>query len=157
MGILAHSRLRRGDADGFEQIKRPAPRAAAGRMLVDADRLRHLIPDREERVQRRHRVLEDHRDPLAADPPHLAVGLLEQVFALEEDLARDEPGRRREQPQQRERQGGLAGARLAHDPERPALVEDQRDVVHRTRDARAARAHVVGGEMPKLEERAGHN
>src|SRR5437762_7184524 len=42
-------------------------------------------------------ILKDHRDPLAADPAHLTVGLLEQILALEEDLTRDEPGRRRQQ------------------------------------------------------------
>src|SRR5207249_2207975 len=36
-----------------------------------------------------------------------------------------------------------------------ARVEDQRAVADLARDARPARAHLVRGEMPKLEERAG--
>src|SRR3989454_1163785 len=117
VGILAYARLGRRDADGLQELRRPAPRAAAGRALVDANRLRHLIADGKERVQRHHRVLEDHRDALAADPPYLAVGLLKQVLALEADLARYDARRGREQSQQRERQCRLPRAGLADDPE----------------------------------------
>ena len=53
-----------------------------------AEQLAELEADREDRVQRRQRVLEDHRDPVG---PHLAallVGQLQQVDALVEHLAR---------------------------------------------------------------------
>ena len=64
---------------------------------------------------------------------------------------------RREEAEQRERQGRLARARLAHDPERLALVEDEGDVVHRARHPGAAGAHVMRGETPELEEGSGHS
>ena len=50
-------------------------------------RLDQLVADAVERVQRRERVLEDHRDLLAAHLAQLLVGQLEQVAALEQDLA----------------------------------------------------------------------
>src|SRR3989442_4650462 len=44
-------------------------------------------------------------------------------------------------------------SRLAHDPERLAGVEPERDVVHGGDDPRAARGDVVRGEVPELEQR----
>src|SRR5215470_8989658 len=157
VGVLAHAGLRRRDAHRLQELGRLLPRAAAGRPLVDADRLGDLVAHREQRVQRHHRVLQDHRDPLAADAPHLVLGLLQEIGALEEHLARDDASRRRQHAQEGQRQGSLARARLAHDAERLALIERQGDVVHGARDARATRAHVVRGQAPYVEERTGHN
>ena len=42
----------------------------------------NLEPDREDGVERGHGVLEDHRDPVAADLPDLFVRYLEQVLAI---------------------------------------------------------------------------
>jgi hypothetical protein len=47
--------------------------------LVHPDHLGDLVADREDRVERRHRLLEDHRDPVAADRAQLALGEGEQV------------------------------------------------------------------------------
>jgi len=54
---------------------------------VELDALGHEALDREDRVEARHRVLEDHRDLLAADLAHLALVEGEQVAALELDAA----------------------------------------------------------------------
>ena len=61
----------------LQAVARPAP-------LVHPDRLRHLVADGEQRVQRGHRVLQDHGDALAAHAAHLGVGFLQQVLALEQ-------------------------------------------------------------------------
>jgi hypothetical protein len=58
-----------------------------GKALVQHQRLADLIADAEHRVQRGHRLLEDHADLVAADGAHLAVRHLQQVLALEADLA----------------------------------------------------------------------
>src|SRR5215470_1766424 len=157
MRVLAHAVLGRRDANRLQEVGRLLPRAAAGRALVDSDWLGDLGDHREQRVQRHHRVLQDHRDPLAADAPHLVLGLLEEIRALEHHLARDDARGRRQHAQEGERQGGLARARLADDAERLPLIEGQRDVVHGARDARATRAHVVRGQASYVEERTGHN
>ena len=68
--------------------------------LVQPDRLADLVADREHRVERGHRLLEDHRDLGAADAAHRrAVGAREvdarAVAAREIDAARRRCGRRR--------------------------------------------------------------
>src|SRR2546426_112239 len=68
MGILAHARLGRRDADRLQQLLRPAPGAAPARAIVDPDRLGDLVAPPEERGQRRHRVLQGHGDAPAAGP-----------------------------------------------------------------------------------------
>jgi len=80
------------------------------------DRLTDLVADREERVEGGHRVLQDHRDALAANPAHLVIGLFEKVFSRKQHLAADDAGRRRQDAQDRQCQRALAGARLADNP-----------------------------------------
>ena len=53
-----------------------------------------LSPDRQERVQRGHRLLKDHRDLVAADRLHFALGEIEEVAALKADGTADDPSRR---------------------------------------------------------------
>src|SRR5437588_326843 len=57
--------------------------------------LRDLRVDAEQRVQRRHRVLQDHRDLGAADAPHLARRVMRDVLAGKLDPAADDLRRRR--------------------------------------------------------------
>ena len=66
--IVLQPRSRARDADLLEQLDARA--SAAFRRLTSkcaVERLADLPPDREHRVQARHRVLEDHRDLLAPD------------------------------------------------------------------------------------------
>ena len=83
---------------------------------VHPHRLGHLVADRLQRVQRRHRLLEDHADVAAADPAHLRLGAAHEVAAVEAD-----PPRRhrpcRQQPHHRERGHRLARPALADHPE----------------------------------------
>src|SRR5690606_9149431 len=84
--------------------------------------------DRPVRVQRSHRVLEDHRDRAAADPAQLALGEPEQLAPVQLRGA----GRAavvREEPEQREHALALPGARLADDAERLAAIEIEREAL----------------------------
>src|SRR5262249_15541350 len=130
---------------------------AALDVLVDADRLRHLVADGEERVERRHRVLQDHGDPLAADAAHLRIRLLQEVLALEQDLSAHDPGRRRKQTQEREGEGGLPGARFPDDAERLARIEIERHLVDGAHDTRSPRTHEVRGKVLDLEQGTAHS
>ena len=76
------------DSDLIEKLDRASRRRLAVEVEVLLDRLPQLRPDGEDGVQARHRVLEDHRDLLAADPPPRALGEPEQLAPLELDAPR---------------------------------------------------------------------
>ena len=95
--------------------------------------LGELAPDLVQRVQRGERVLEDHRDVVTADRAQLGVRQRDEVAALEQDAPRDARPLQAREPERRERGDGLAGPRLADDPERAPLeylVGDAVDGVH---------------------------
>ena len=77
-----------------------------------------LVADAVEGVQRRERVLEDHRDLLAADPAQLVVGQRDEVTALEQDRAPDVAPCGWSARAWSARETRLARARLADDPRR---------------------------------------
>ena len=103
-----------------------------------------LLADRVDRVQRGHRLLEDHRDLVAADRAHLALGELEQILARRRaPRPFDAPGRMRDEPHDRERGHALAAARFADDAERAALGDVERDAVDRAQRRRASVRNAV--------------
>jgi hypothetical protein len=91
---------------------------------MQRDRLADLPADRVQRVERGHRLLEDHRDVIAADALHLALAELEQVPALEADRTADDTARRvGNQAQDGECRHALAAARFSHDAQRLAALQ----------------------------------
>jgi len=86
------------------------------------------------RVEARHRVLEDHRDLATADLAEPARARGQQVLALPERLPRRHRRAARVEAHDREARDALAGAGLADDPERLALVDRERDAVDRAHD-----------------------
>ncbi|MNG30200.1 hypothetical protein D3C84_1157730 [compost metagenome] len=81
---------------------------------MQAEHLHQLIPDRLHRVERRHGLLEDHGDAVAAHPVHLIRRQGEQLLPLKADGAGHHltvgPG---QQPHDGERGDALAAAGLA--------------------------------------------
>ena len=53
-----------------------------------------LPPDGQDRVQRRHGILEHHRDAVAPERAHVLRSKGTQVAAFEQDLAAGDPARR---------------------------------------------------------------
>ena len=99
---------------------------------VAQDGFRDLIADGEHRVERGHRLLEDHRQLVAAQIAQASCRQLQQILALEQHLtAGDAPGRLRHEAHDRERGDALAAARFADDAERAAALEAEVDAVHR--------------------------
>ncbi len=80
---------------------------------VPTQHLGDLQPDRDDRVQRRQRVLEHHADLAAAQLAHPRLGQREQVGAIEDDIAGHPHVPPREQPHDRQRGHRLPAARLA--------------------------------------------
>ncbi len=76
MRIARKPRLRFGNADLVEQFERARPRLRSRQPLMQQQRLADLLLDGVQRIQRRHRLLEDDRDPVAAYLTDVALGQL---------------------------------------------------------------------------------
>ncbi len=87
MGIGIHALLGILDFDFAKQLDRFCACFGLADVLVEDNRLHDLCADREDRIERRHRLLKDHADVAAADRLHLAFGQLHQVFAEKSDAA----------------------------------------------------------------------
>ena len=123
-GIGAEPLLGLGDADLRQKLEHAGAGGRVVHAAVQLQDLAHLLLDGVQRVERRHRLLEDDRDAVAADLAHLGVGDLEQVLAVEEDLARRMRRRRiGQEPHDRERGDRLAGARFADEGHRLAAAD----------------------------------
>ena len=83
--VVVEPLVRVGDADAVEHLDRALARRGLGDVVVDPVGLDDLVADRVERVQRRQRVLEDHRD-LAAAQLRISVAGSDEVLAVEPDL-----------------------------------------------------------------------
>jgi hypothetical protein len=94
-----------------------------------------LVSDPHDRVQCRHRFLED--DPYRATPnvPELVLTERDQVFASEEDLTRRHAGAARKQSEDRTQRHALAASRFADQTERLAFVQIKGHAVDRVDDA----------------------
>ena len=127
--------LGRGDVDAAQQLDgalaRLPPRAAA----VAQDGLDDLVADGEARIERGHRLLEDHRQPVAAQVAQGFVGDIEQIEAVEADRAGDLGGVLWQQPHDGERGHALAAAGFADEAERRAVGDAEVDAVDRMRGA----------------------
>ena len=97
------------DADGFKHRQRAGEGVAAGNVFVDEEWLDDLLADAQERIERRHRILEDHGDAFAADGTGLARRTMEQVDAIEEGSAADDAaGGLGDEPHDRVTRNGFA-------------------------------------------------
>src|SRR6516164_1344612 len=91
---------------------------------MQPDGLGNLLTYSVDGVQRCHRFLEDDRDLLGADVPHIIRAQRHEVAALPENTAGDDPAwRHLDQLQYRHRSHGLPAARLANDAERLSAVD----------------------------------
>jgi hypothetical protein len=131
--VLIDAPARVGDADQSEQLDRAIARGLLGDVLVGEHRLDQLPPDAIERVKRRERILEDHRDLVAANRAEALLSQRDEILPVEEDppayVRALAPG----QAERRQRGDRLSRARLADDAERLAavyLVGDAVDGVH---------------------------
>jgi hypothetical protein len=68
MWVVVHPLPGVRDVDVVEGLDGDLGGLALSDALVQRDRLDQLVPDRVDGVQRRHRILEDHRDLATADP-----------------------------------------------------------------------------------------
>ena len=127
--VVVDPLLGAGNPDRLEQLDRALAGLGLGDVAVGADLLGDLVADLVDRVHRGHRVLEDHRQLLAADlAQHVVLGA-DEIGAIEHRGARDLRVRPAGQAHQRHRGDRLAAARLAHDGEHLAGLDVEGDPV----------------------------
>jgi hypothetical protein len=156
-GYSAARRSSLGDLHQLQHLDGSPHRLGAAEPLVQLHALGDLPADAQHRVERGHRLLEDHRDAVAADGAHLALGECEKVAASVAHGAGMAPRRHRHEAQDRERGDALAAARFADDAERLAVAHAERHAVdraHRADEGVEGGAEVVTSSSGGLDEAA---
>ena len=122
----------RGNAHAHQRGAAARAGSSARHRRVGLDGLDHLRVDAQHRVQRGHRVLEDHGDAAPAQGTPLLRAAAAQVLAVQQDAPAHLAPRRVYQPHERQARDGLARARFAHQPQHLAAPQLERHVLHRT-------------------------
>src|SRR5258706_15748342 len=122
VGVGLDAALGARDADELEALDPSVPGRLLAHLLVVHDLLGDLVADREHGVQAREGLLEDHRDVVATDLPHLVHLHADNLAAVEPDLAfgRDLGLRDADEPHIRHPRHDLGLARRADDAKRLA-------------------------------------
>ncbi len=129
--VAVDARARIGDADRLQHLDGVLVRLLFGVAEVQLRDLHQLPRDAHEGVERGHRVLEDHRDALAANLPHLLGRDSSEMSCPSKSTSPETmlPGRARDEADDREVRHGLARPRLADDAERLAAPQVEADAV----------------------------
>ncbi len=115
VGILCHPSSRVGNAYPLQHFDRPLGGLLPAHLrMVRAEGLDDLKADGEHGVERRHGLLKNHRDFIAADLPHFRERFPQQIRPGVEDFApRVKTGGIGDQPQDGQRGDAFARARFA--------------------------------------------
>ncbi len=131
MGVGAEALLGLLDADHVQQLQRALARRRRRHALVQDQRLTDLLRNRVQWVERRHRLLEDHADLVAARTrERRRVGADEFGAAISDGAARMARGGIRQQLQDGERRHRFAGAALTDQRQGLPALQRERHVAH---------------------------
>src|SRR6185369_17326813 len=124
-----------GNPRGCKCRDRALPGFPPGQSLLELKHLGDLVANRVQRVERGHRLLEDHRNFPPADREQFALGQREQILGRRRAVGTGEQGRTGDsgvldQPQQAQRRHCLARARLTHQCELFARCDREVHAVH---------------------------
>ena len=131
MRILPGPTLGVRDSDQAQDLDRPVERGLRLNFLVKPHRFGDLISAGVDRVQGRHRFLEDHRDVIATHVPHLLFSQPDQVPVAKPDMAGRDPAIFLQQPHDRQRRDALPRAGLPHQADRGLGGDGEIDAVDR--------------------------
>jgi hypothetical protein len=123
--------LWRGDAYLCQRPVRHLARRDTSDITVRTNGFDQLRIDAQHRIQRHHRILEDHCDAVAANGAHSPVRQAEQVAPPEKDPAAGNPAGRIDQPHDGIRSHRLAGTRFTNQSHNLPGFQRKRDVVER--------------------------
>src|SRR6266571_5505693 len=114
--VLSGAVFRRRHAGKRESLDGAIPGLSSAHSSVDSRYLGDLVSNGENRIESRHRLLKNHRDPVAADVPDLFIAERDEILALKLDAtARLDSPRRLDQSQDGERGHRFSATRFADD------------------------------------------
>ena len=141
--------------DPPQQRDRALARGAARAAAVAQDGLDDLVADGEARIERGHRLLEDHRHAVAAEIAQRLVIGRQQIEPVEADGAGHLSGSLRQQSHDRKRGDALAAAGFADEAEGGAVGDGEVDAIDGVGGA-AVIAMKQHAQIPDVDERTGH-
>src|SRR5918992_414623 len=124
MRVALEDASRVGDPDLLERLESPPPRVVE---TEDDKGFLDLGPDLDRRIQRRGRILVDHRDAAGPEPLQVAAGEPGYVDTVDEDAPRGDPPVPRQVAERGVGGGRLAAPRLADEPVRLAGADRKGD------------------------------
>src|SRR5580704_10769949 len=128
-----------GNANEVKQLDRFATSRSLGQSMMQAKGLADLVADRQDGVERRHRVLKHHRDVATANGAKVSLRRAQQIESgIDNRTGGKAGGTARVQSEHRERCHALAAARFSNDPDALPLTDVERDVVNRSDPAAIA-------------------
>ena len=143
MRIGVEPALGRWDPHQFQQLQCPLSRRRPIAAGMAAHRLADLPPDRIDRIERRHRLLEDHRHQAAAQIAQRSRPHRQDIVSVDTNGPLDAGAPRRQQAHQRPQRDTFAGTRLAQNAQDLARLHREADPVHRVDGGLAGnKAHV---------------
>ncbi len=136
MGILINPLFWRRDLDHSQHLDGSIQALLFAEFLMEDKHLRDLISNREDRIERGHRLLKDHGDPVPPDSPHVGHGKLEEVCSTKVNPPMDDPSRWfRYEAHDRESRHTLATAGLADQPQSFSPIQIEAHIIDGLRDA----------------------
>src|SRR3954462_9594112 len=130
--VFARPLLRLGNAHEAQHVDGLALRGRAAEALVQQQGFGDLLADRHDRVERSHRLLEDHGNFFAAQPLHRLLRKAEEIDAVELDAPPDDAPRRiGYEPHERERSNSFAAAGFTDDGQRFARLHRKGHAIYR--------------------------
>ncbi|MNE67979.1 hypothetical protein D3C80_1636180 [compost metagenome] len=119
MGILLGNLFRTGNPDLAQHFNRPLVRFLLPQLQMITGRFGNLPPDLEYRIERGHRLLKNHRNPVAADAADFFGRHLQHILALKTNLAGGDPADPlRQELHNRQRGDAFATAGFTYNPKR---------------------------------------
>ena len=139
MRIIVRTQFRIGNRHFAHRLDCRLARGFPRKTAMQTQRFGNLLANREDRIQRGHRILKDHRDVVTTHGAHLGIRKLQQIAVFEKNLAGDDLSRRRNQTHDRKRRDRLAATAFAHQPQQLAAIEIETDAIDRAHQSRARR------------------
>src|SRR5882724_6136047 len=131
MRIIIRAQLRIRYRDFAHRGRGGGPRILAREFTMQPKCLGDLLADGENRVERSHWILKDHRHVVAAHTAHLGVGKLQKVATLKKNLTGDDFSRRRYQPHDRKSRDRFSATAFADQPKQFSTIEIETDTLDR--------------------------